>query len=132
MTAKQHDAHVFTQFANSLGQHNAHCYARVDADHDAHVADWEDAKLEEAYYDDDRNFTYSTDSEWDHAEAMELGYEDPSRAWVSTDRDVWHRNPYYRGPAVPHPEDDDHYDDEPFEPQHDAHVLDYRNDEIPF
>jgi len=25
-------------------------------------------------------------------------------AWILTDQDVWLKNPYYRGPAVPHPE----------------------------
>ena len=46
-TSKQHDAHIFTQFANSLGQHNAHCYAMISADQDAHVVDWEEAMLDE-------------------------------------------------------------------------------------
>jgi hypothetical protein len=41
------------------------------------------------------------------AEAEELGSRRVAQAWVLTDRDVWMRNPYYRGPAVPHPELDD-------------------------
>jgi hypothetical protein len=41
------------------------------------------------------------------AEASHLGAKRPERAWILTDRDVWMRNPYYRGPAVPHPELDD-------------------------
>ena len=68
-TSKQHDAHILTQFANSLGQHNAHCYARNAADQDAHVIDWEEAMIEEseldlqrreaACYDDENlGFTY--------------------------------------------------------------------------
>jgi len=57
---------------------------------------------------EDREFTYSTDAEWDRAEAHDLGASNPERAWVLTDRDVWHANPYYHGPKVPHPEDDDY------------------------
>jgi hypothetical protein len=53
---------------------------------------------------EEEEWFYSSPSEWDHAEALQLGEEDPSRAWVLTDRDVWHRNPFYCGPAVPHPE----------------------------
>ena len=51
-------------------------------------------------------FHYSSDSEWDRAEACERGAMNPDRAWILTDRDVWHKNPYYAGPAVPHPEED--------------------------
>ena len=54
---------------------------------------------------DDANFTYATDQEWDRAEAYEIGRDHPERAWVLTDRDVWHANPFYHGPAVPHPEE---------------------------
>ena len=49
----------------------------------------------------------STEAEWDRAESREIGAAHPERAWVSTDRDVWHRNPFYSGPEVPHPEDDE-------------------------
>jgi hypothetical protein len=35
------------------------------------------------------------------------GREFPDRAWLLHDWDVWVRNPFYRGPAVPHPESDD-------------------------
>ncbi len=42
----------------------------------------------------------------DDHEARVLGAEKPEAAWILTDRDVWHKNPYYHGPAVPHPEDD--------------------------
>jgi hypothetical protein len=47
----------------------------------------------------------STETEWDSAEASELGSLHPECAWICTNRDVWHQNPYYHGPAVPHPED---------------------------
>lgn len=43
----------------------------------------------------------------DREQARELGRADPGRAWVLTDRDVWHPNPFYTGPEVRHPEDDD-------------------------
>jgi hypothetical protein len=52
------------------------------------------------------DFHYSSDSEWDHAEAMQISYFHPEWAWVCTDRDVWHVNPYYQGPPQPHPNDD--------------------------
>ena len=56
---------------------------------------------------DDRDFHYSTDAEWDRAEARELGALHPERTWILTDRDVFHANPFYKGPPVPHPELDD-------------------------
>ena len=55
---------------------------------------------------DDAGFTYSTDTEWDMADAYQQGVLYPERAWVCTDRDVWHKNPFYKGPPQPHPEDD--------------------------
>ena len=59
-----------------------------------------------AIHPDDATFTYATESEWDHAAAIEIGAHELHRAWVCTDRDVWHRNPNYSGPAVKHPEED--------------------------
>lgn len=53
------------------------------------------------------DFYYSSESEADRAEAMAIGYYHQDRAWISTDRDVWHANPYYTGPLKPHPEDDE-------------------------
>lgn len=55
---------------------------------------------------EERDFTVATDSDWDRAEAYGLGAEDTESAWILTDRDVWHANPFYQGPPVPHPEDD--------------------------
>ena len=46
----------------------------------------------------------------DRHEAHERGRNNPDRAWVLTFRDVWHKNPLYRGPDQPHPEDVDEYD----------------------
>jgi hypothetical protein len=53
----------------------------------------------------DETFTYATDADWDHADALERGAARPDLAWICTDRDAWHRNPFYHGPAVPHPEE---------------------------
>lgn len=49
----------------------------------------------------------SSASEWDRADALQRGTENPEQAWVLSDRDVWHRNPFYTGAPVPHPEDDE-------------------------
>jgi hypothetical protein len=54
----------------------------------------------------DDEFHYASDAEWDRASALELGAANPDRAWILTDRDVWHRNPFYVGPEVKHPEDE--------------------------
>jgi hypothetical protein len=32
------------------------------------------------------------------------GEERPEQAWLLSDQDVWVANPYYTGPAEPHPE----------------------------
>ena len=53
------------------------------------------------------SFHYASEGEADRAEAYALGAEFPERAWILTDRDAWHANPYYKGPPVRHPEDDD-------------------------
>lgn len=37
--------------------------------------------------------------------ARSVGAERPDAAWILTDWDSWEPNPFYRGPAVPHPED---------------------------
>jgi len=58
------------------------------------------------YQQEHDEFTYATASDWDRADALQLGEEQPGQAWVLTDRDVWHANPYYTGPALPHPEDE--------------------------
>ena len=57
----------------------------------------------------------STQSEWDTADAYQRGEENPEAPWVLTDRDVWHRNPFYTGPPAPHPEMEcpEMYDDTP-------------------
>ncbi len=38
--------------------------------------------------------------------ARNVGAEFPDRPWILTPMDTWERNPFYRGPPAPHPEDD--------------------------
>jgi len=57
-------------------------------------------------YEEDRDFHYTSDAEWDAAEADDIGRANPHLAWVYTGRDICHANPYYKGPAVPHPEEE--------------------------
>ena len=53
----------------------------------------------------EHDFHYSSETEWDNAEARELGALRPDCAWIVTNRDVTHANPYYVGPPVPHPDE---------------------------
>lgn len=39
--------------------------------------------------------------------ARNYGMDHPEVAWVNTHFDTWERNPFYHGPPVRHPEDDD-------------------------
>ena len=57
---------------------------------------------------DPREDVFATESDADREEALYLSSQDTERAWVLTNRDVWHPNPFYRGPEVPHPESDPH------------------------
>jgi hypothetical protein len=38
--------------------------------------------------------------------AYNVGMHNQDRAWILTDYDTWQANPFYRGLAVRHPEDD--------------------------
>lgn len=38
--------------------------------------------------------------------ARNYGMDHPEQAWVLSDWDTWHANPFYTGPHVRHPEDD--------------------------
>lgn len=80
--------------------------------------------------DEDQEFFYATDTDWDRAEARFLGMQEPNRAWISTDRDVWHKNPFYHGPPVPHPEDDSYEEDDFIGPR--RPYVRSLDDEIPF
>jgi hypothetical protein len=42
----------------------------------------------------------------DREYASNKGAANPEQAWILSDRDVWYPNPSYRGPRVPHPEDE--------------------------
>lgn len=58
---------------------------------------------------EEREFHTSSQGEWDRADAWQRGEESPESPWVLTDRDVWHKNPYFdtKGfPYPPHPEDE--------------------------
>ena len=55
-------------------------------------------------YQEHCDFEYSSTSDWDRAEAYEKGAANPDKAWILTGADVWHENPFYTGPEVPHPE----------------------------
>lgn len=48
----------------------------------------------------------ATDHEAMNEMVWNMGGNYADRAWLLDDRDVWVRNPHYRGPAVRHPEDD--------------------------
>ncbi len=58
----------------------------------------------------EHDFDQATATDWDRADARQRGVERPECPWVCTDRDVWHRNPFYQHPVgfpfPPHPEDD--------------------------
>lgn len=96
----------------------------------------------DAHYEEHRDFHYTSNTEWDRAEAWELGAARPDVAWVLTDRDVWHANPFYKGVPVPHPESlewGEDYDSNYDYPR--AHALDVEpqyitnvdfDDDIPF
>jgi hypothetical protein len=34
-----------------------------------------------------------------------VGRDRPDQQWILSDYDTWHKNPFYIGPAQPHPED---------------------------
>ena len=61
------------------------------------------------HYEDDRPATMA---EADREFAHNVGREQPGVAWILSDRDVFYKNPFYQGPPVPHPNDDD-WGDEP-------------------
>lgn len=53
--------------------------------------------------------TFTAQADRQYAEAK--GSERRDQQWILSDRDVWYRNPYYKGPPQPHPEDDDQWGD---------------------
>lgn len=54
------------------------------------------------FHQDDR---LSMIAEADREYAHNVGETRRDQAWILSDRDVWYANPFYTGPAVPHPED---------------------------
>jgi hypothetical protein len=38
--------------------------------------------------------------------AENIGRQRPELAWILSDYDTWHANPFYTGPKMRHPEDD--------------------------
>lgn len=57
------------------------------------------------FYHDDDHTELATPTEACREYARNVGAERPEDAWILTDWDTWEPNPYYHGPAVPHPED---------------------------
>lgn len=54
----------------------------------------------------------ATMAEADEEYVRTVGADLEGQAWILSDRDVWYRNPFYRGPAVPHPEMDIYEDED--------------------
>ena len=86
------------------------------------------------YYEEPMDWM-ATEAEADAEFAQNVGREFPQQAWILSNRDVWYRNPFYTGPAVPHPEDDEYYmhdqDHVAVEPVQ-AAWQDAIDDEVPF
>jgi hypothetical protein len=84
--------------------------------------------------DEDDEGGFSTESEMDQDDARVKGSHRPGQAWILSDRDVWYRNPYYKGPPQPHPEDyHEHMEPEPApKPQKPAAPPDAGDPKVPF
>lgn len=56
--------------------------------------------------------------------ALNVGQNFPEKAWINTPHDTWELNPFYRGPAVPHPESHAPYepDETLYDPTIDAFI----------
>jgi hypothetical protein len=55
---------------------------------------------------EEQEFTHTSAAELDQDAARHAGTQRPEQAWILSDRDVWYRNPFYRGAPQPHPEAD--------------------------
>jgi hypothetical protein len=53
---------------------------------------------------EEENAPRATMADADREYARNVGQENPDQCWILSDRDVWYRNPSYRGPIQPHPE----------------------------
>ena len=63
--------------------------------------------------------------------ARNVGADRPDQAWLLTSYDSWVANPFYQGPAVRHPEDDQD-DDERGDDGFPGESAPFFNDEVPF
>ncbi len=59
---------------------------------------------------EEMDFTIDGPGEVDRYDAALTGSQHPDQAWILSDRDVWYANPYYTGPAEPHPDFEDFED----------------------
>lgn len=79
----------------------------------------------------------ATQVEADHEYARNVGQFETDRAWILAPTDAWYRNPYYSGPPMPHPEDEEYgeygYGEFPY-PGHPEFIGPVApiDDEIPF
>jgi hypothetical protein len=53
----------------------------------------------------------ATQAEADDEEARNVGMDNPDREWICTDRDVWHKNPFYTGKPSGYDPRDEHFID---------------------
>lgn len=51
---------------------------------------------------------FATEASADLEFASNVGRDNADQAWILSDRDAWYANPFYKGPPVAHPEDEDH------------------------
>ena len=56
-------------------------------------------------YCEGERMTFTAQADRQYAEAK--GSERRDQQWILSDRDVWYRNPFYKGAPQPHPEDDE-------------------------
>lgn len=53
------------------------------------------------------NYYPATDQESIQEWSNNYGCLYPERPWILNDRDIWVKNPYYKGENVPHPEEEE-------------------------
>jgi len=49
-------------------------------------------------------YRLATMAQADTEYATNVGSQNREKPWILSDLDVWHQNPFYKGPPVPHPE----------------------------
>lgn len=55
---------------------------------------------------------FATEAQADREYATNVGAQRRDQEWILSDRDVWYRNPFYKGAPGRHPEDDSDLFDE--------------------